>query len=68
MKTIRSKQVKAYFAYFQQRDQIGTIAKHSTARKVLFYGDVFVAAAVIASKPRGGELPSETDRVACHLA
>ena len=49
MKTIRSKQAKLYFAYFEQRGQTGKIAKHLTARKVLYYGDVFVAAAVVAS-------------------
>ena len=49
MKTIRSRQAKVYFAYFEQRDQPGKIAKHLTARKVIYYGDVFVAAAVVAS-------------------
>jgi len=48
MKTIRSKQAKAYFTYFQLRDQIRK-AKQLTARKVLFYSDVFAEAAVVAS-------------------
>ena len=51
MKALRSRQAKVYFAYFEQRDhdQPGKIAKHLTARKVLYYGDVFLAAAVVAS-------------------
>ena len=49
MKTIRSKEAKVYFAYFKKGDQTGKIAKHLTARKGLFYGGVFVAAAVVAS-------------------
>ena len=48
MKTVRSKQAKAYFTYFQQRDQIGK-AKQLTARKALFHSDVFARAAVVAS-------------------
>jgi len=48
MKTIRPKQAKAHFTYFQKRDQIGK-AKQLTAHKVLFYSDVFAGAAVVAS-------------------
>ena len=44
-KTIRTKQTKVHFGYLVQRDQHGIIATHFTKRKVLFYCDVFVAAA-----------------------
>ena len=34
------------YSYFVQRDQHGKIAKHLTQRKVLFWSNVFIAAAV----------------------
>lgn len=49
-KTIHAKQEKAHFAYFVRRDQLGIIEKHLTWRKVLFYSEVVLAAAVVALK------------------
>ena len=47
-KSIRARQAKVHLAYLVQCDQHVKIATHLTLRKVLFYGDVFVAAAVVA--------------------
>ena len=49
IKTIAANKAKAHFSDFAKRDRQGTIAKHSTCRKVLFQSDVFVAAAIVAS-------------------
>ena len=49
-KTIHAKQEKAHFAYFVRRDQLGIIEKHLTWRKVLFYSEVVLEAAVVALK------------------
>ena len=42
-------QVKGHFAYFLQCDPHGIITKHFTCCELLFWSDVFVAAAFVAS-------------------
>ena len=45
MKTMRAKHVKGHFAYFEQHNR--QFAKHLTNFKVLFWSEIFVAAAVV---------------------
>ena len=48
MKTVPSKHAKVHFAYFEQRDKHGIVAKHLPNTKSYFI-DVFVVAAVLVS-------------------